>query len=320
MKILVPLNNREHINDYIEAGAGEFYIGFYDEKWEKHFGEYNDLNRMSGFKKEANPYTYEEVLEIIKDIRQRQKSIYITFNSSIYNKEQLDMLEDYMRGFKEAEVDGVIVSSPELVEKSVKVGLPTVVSTIGGVYNHDIALYYKDLGVSRIILPRDLSTDEIGQIIKQVPDMEYEIFMMRNGCRFSDANCLGFHRSEMSSVCSFVGSMSREVMLKEDKFQTRHDAEINDMIYTNSFHQNACGLCSLYRFIQMGIAAGKIVGRSDEWQYVCRDVELVAKNIEVAKNCSSEEEYLDKMIFPHNRAQMCKLGLSCYYPEIRFKE
>jgi hypothetical protein len=31
MNILVPLNNIEFLKDYINAGAGEFYMGFYDD-------------------------------------------------------------------------------------------------------------------------------------------------------------------------------------------------------------------------------------------------------------------------------------------------
>ena len=55
---------------YIAAGAGEFYIGFYDNAWWERFGEYADINRMSGFKKDANPYSLEEVGEIIKNVKQ----------------------------------------------------------------------------------------------------------------------------------------------------------------------------------------------------------------------------------------------------------
>lgn len=60
MNVLVPLNNISHIDDYIEAGAKEFYIGFYDEAWWEKFGEYADINRLTGFKKDANPYSFEE--------------------------------------------------------------------------------------------------------------------------------------------------------------------------------------------------------------------------------------------------------------------
>lgn len=318
MKVLVPLNNKEHIKDYVEAGAEEFYIGFYDQKWYDQFGEYADINRMSGFKKTANPFDFEEVVAVIQEVKSLGAFIYVTFNSSVYNDAQLEIIKDYMQVLKKAHVDGVIVSCMELVQMANEIGVSSVVSTISGVYNSDIARFYQDLGAKRIILPRDLSLEEIEAITKAVSEVEYEVFMMRNGCRFSDSHCLGFHRSEKPSICSYIGGANRKLHMKEENFKTKHEAELNDMMYTQSFHNNACGLCSIYRFVKLGITAGKIVGRSDEWQYVCQDIAYVKKNVALAKACESEEEYLAKMTFPENSTFMCKLGLSCYYPEVRF--
>ena len=319
MKALVPLNNTEHIDDYIKAGAGEFYIGFYDKNWEEKFGKYADINRLTGFGENANPYSLDEVIDIINLVKSKGIMIYVTFNASIYAQEQLVQIEEYMKKLKaHTDLDGVIVSCPELVEIAARIGIPPIISTISGVYSSDIAKFYKYLGAKRIILPRDVSIQEIEAITKAVPDVEYEIFMMRNGCRYSDGNCLGFHRSEKPAICSCITGARRDLHLENNDFKTRHQVELNDIIYTQSFHNNACGLCSIYRFVQLGIAAGKIVGRSDEWQYVCRDIELINKNVEIARQCQSEEEYLDKMILPEDSALTCKLGLSCYYPEVRF--
>lgn len=318
MKTLVPLNNVEHIDDYIEAGAGEFYLGFYDEAWHDQFGEYADINRLTGFKKNANPYNLEEVINIIEDTKKKGVMMYVTFNASVYSQAQLDYMVRYMERLKATSLDGVIVSCPELVEMASKLGMNVVVSTISAAYNEDTVKFYRDLGAKRIILPRDLSMDEIESIVKAVPDVEYEVFLMRNGCRYSDGNCLGFHRSEMSAICGCLGGAHRTLQYEKNDFKTRHEVELNDILYTKFFHSNACGLCSVYRFVKMGIAAGKIVGRSDEWQYICRDINLIKQNVEIAKKCESEEEYLDKMILPEDEAMMCKLGLSCYYPEVRF--
>lgn len=318
MNVLVPLNNIEHIDDYIAAGAVEYYIGFYDEAWWKKFGEYADINRLTGFKKDANPYSFDEVINIICQVKQKGVHIYVTFNSSIYNQEQLDYIEGYMEKLKATPLDGVIVSCAELVEIANKVGIPAVISTIAGIYNSDIVKFYCDLGAKRIILPRDLSTKEIEDIISANPDVEYEIFMMRNGCRFSDANCLGFHRSEKPSICACIGHAGRDLKVKGKSFKDQHEIELNDIVYTQNFHSFACGVCSIYRFVKLGITAGKIVGRSDEWQNICEDISLIKQNVEIAKTCHSEEEYLERMIFPNGHEVMCKMGLSCYYPEIRF--
>ncbi|BBF43385.1 collagenase family protease [Lachnospiraceae bacterium KM106-2] len=318
MRVLVPLNNIEHMQDYMDAGAGEFYIGFYDNAWWKEFGEYADINRMSGYKERANPHDFQKVLQIIQEIKKFEKLIYVTFNSSMYSKEQFVYIRKYFQELKKVGVDGVIVSCVELVKIAEEIGLPSVISTISGVYNSDIARFYAKEGAKRIILPRDLSVEEIEKITKEVKEVEYEVFMMRNGCMYSDSNCLGFHRSEKCSVCSSIIQSPNEIKMEKDDFKTRNATELNDMIYLDHFHPNACGLCAIYRFVKMGITACKIVGRSDEWECVCEDIRMVARNVEIAKVCESEEEFFDKMEMPEDRVTRCKLGLSCYYPEMRF--
>lgn len=320
MKILVPLNLKEHMKDYIDCGAGEFYLGFYDRKWYEQFGEYADINRLTGFKENANPHSYEEVLELIKTKDRNDPKIFITFNAAMYAEEYLPYIREYMRQLKAAGCDGVIVSCIELVEMAKEEGLYCVISTIAGIYNRDIATFYVKHGADRIILPRDLSVDEIETIVHAVPDTEYEVFMMRNGCAFSDSNCLGLHRNEFDSVCSTLCRSEYEVILEEEDFYARHDAEWNHHVFRNEFHNITCGICSIYRFVRLGIAACKIVGRSDEHVNICRDISLIAENIKVAKECSFQEEFLSKMHFPQQRREVCIMGLSCYYPEMRFHE
>lgn len=318
MKALVPFNNEDYFEAYSQAGAGEFYIGFYDEAWQMKFGKYADLNRLTGYKESANRYTFEQILPIINMVKNRRLSIYVTFNSSIYTQEQLDFMEQYMQPLHDAGVDGIIVSCPELVEIAKKYRINAVISTIAGIYNSDIARFYWKLGVERIILPRDLSVDDIEKIVTAVPDVEYEVFMMRNGCTFSDSNCLGLHRSEKSAICAALCNAPSQLVYATGGFQAKHNMEMNNLLLQNVFHSYSCGLCSIYRFVKMGIAAGKIVGRTDDFEEVCEDIKLICDNVNIAKQCKSEEEYLEKMLFPSKNMIMCKMGMSCYYPETRF--
>lgn len=319
MKILVPLNNIEHLPDYSKAGAGEFYLGFHCDSWQERFGEYADLNRLTGFRKLANPHSFQEVLNIVKEGKKNHLPIYILFNSSLYSNEQLVWVESYMKQLKEVEVEGVIVSCYELLILAKKIGIYTVISTIAGVYNEDLARFYQEHGADRIILPRDLSVDEIEDIVCKVPLMEYEVFMMRNGCAFSDSNCLGMHRNELRSICGSLRNSQIAMKIIDRDGLVQEAVQTNNHLYCKEFHNIACGLCSIFRFVKLGIAAAKIVGRSDEWESICNDISLVKQNVELAKTCTSQEEYLGKMIWPDNQEEVCKEGLSCYYPEMRFE-
>ncbi len=318
-KILVPFNNREKLKDLVEAGVDEFYMGFNDESWNDCLGEYAEINRMSGFGVLANPYSFDQLFEIVQEIKAYEKAVFITINSAAYNQAELDKLRDYFKAFAKMGVDGVIVSTPELTKMAFEEGLTPVASTMCGLFNSDVVKYYKSLGMTRMILPRDLSMAEIESIVKENPELSYEVFLMRNGCQFSDSHCLGFHRRERGSVCGMLNSCSTNICSSLSDFKSQHDIELNNMLYVRNFHRVAsCGLCALYRFVKMGIASYKVVGRSELIHGILEDVKLIKQNLAIIESCSSEEEYLEKMAMPKNARVACKMGLNCYYPEIRF--
>lgn len=319
MKILVPLNRREDILPFREAGADELYLGFYDDAWEEKFGIYADINRMSGFGENANRYSFAELCGIIKEIRAANMDAFVTMNANVYHSEALLWIErHYLPALAEAGAKGVIVSTEQIAGIAVKYGLQAVASTMLGLYNSDIIRYYKSLGITRMIVPRDLSLQEIASIHENNPDVELEAFFMRNGCVFSDSYCLGVHRKACSSTCISLKELAKEIFSDSDDFYVRHEIELNDMLYNNYFHYESCGMCALYRMHQAGVASLKIVGRADTPHSVADDIRLTKENLEIMASCSDEKEYLDRTIFPRNSYTQCKLGLSCYYPEIRF--
>lgn len=316
--ILVPLNDTTRLSELLTAGADELYMGFYDDEWTDATDEYCEINRMSGFGRKANGYTLDEVLAVSKEIKNYGKSLYITLNSASYGGRAYKMLLNYLDRISSSSA-GVIVSTPELARDAAARGIKVVASTMCGVFNGDIVKFYKKCGADRIILPRDLSIAEIESIVMENPDMQYEVFLMRNGCQFSDSHCLGFHRPEFGSVCGAVNRASSHLIAEEDTFKKRNENELNNMLYSTCYHRAAaCGLCALYRFVKLGISAYKIVGRAEWPEGIIRDIGKTKRNIEIAELCSSEEEYLEKMEMPDDAREACKLGLGCYYPEIRY--
>ena len=102
-------------------------------------------------------------------------------------------MEEYVYKLVCAGVDGFIVSCPEAVDLVVRMGGSPVISCVGSVYNKETATFYQKLGVKRIIVPRDLSMKEVESLVRKCPELEFETFIMRNGCILSDGNCLGLH-------------------------------------------------------------------------------------------------------------------------------
>ena len=160
MNILVPLNDIAHLGEFLDAGATEFYIGFYDRAWEERFGTYSDINRLSGFRQSANRYSFEELVDelsqLSKTVLSERVSIYVTLNASAYSKEQMEELRSYVERLKQCGIRGIIVSNLELTMLAKEVGVPSVISTIAGVYNAETVKIYQEFGATRVIRPRDV--------------------------------------------------------------------------------------------------------------------------------------------------------------------
>ncbi len=310
--ILVPLNDLGMMETYAQAGADEFYLGFYDLQWTSAFGTHYDLNRMSGFGQEANAYSFQEVLGGVQMAKQLGKKVFITFNTAAYGAPAVDMLTGYCQMLAAYGADGIIVSGPELVDNALACGLEVVASTMCGIYNSDIARFYESCGVTRMILPRDVSLAEIESIIASVPDVDYEVFLMRNGCVFSDSNCLGQHGMGHGALCGELRAATRTLRTT----LPMDEVELTSNLHCHEFHKHACGLCALWDFEQMGVAAYKIVGRGDQTDAILEDIATVKAELAVAQACATREEYLERML-PHPYADVvCDRGLNCYYPEV----
>lgn len=328
MGILAPLNNAEWLDAYIDAGATQFYCGFYDEDWERTLGSFCDLNRMSGFGREANSLSFEELLPVIEEISNKGKKAYVPFNAPTYTRYSLDCQSWFYGHLAECGATGVIVSLPEQVELAKSQGLDPVISTMGGVFNSMIASYYEELGVKRVILPRDLSLSEIDSIVKSTPNLEHEVFLMRNGCAYSDSHCLAMHGHERGALCHELKMGTKQMLMSPEDKENLKDFEVRliedafretSHAYCESFHKYTCGLCALWRLSRMGISAYKVVGRSDAPEALCQDIKMANDNLSIALESTSQEEYLSRMLRHPYAEVVCTDGLNCYYPEVRHK-
>lgn len=314
MNILAPINDAGHLLSLINAGADEFFFGFSEDADTEAFGKYFELNRMSGFGRYANRFTLDESVALVRQIAELGKSSYVTLNSSGYTEQACRRIRGYVDKLVNAGVTGCIVSCPELLEVVRECGGSAVISCVGTVYNEADVRFYKSLGASRVILPRDLSMAEIAQLTERIPEMEFETFIMRNGCILSDGNCLGLHQFEHGGLCKDIRNAEKRFIT--DSADGLDALQATQKLYDDCLFRYACAACAIYRMISVGITACKMVGRVDRPNQVLKDMFFISKNREIAMDCASEEEYLERMLLPDGYEQICSRGYSCYFPEI----
>lgn len=318
MDILAPLNNMDTLPRLTDAGVTEFYFGFSDPQWSAQFGETSGINRMSNFGARANILTVSQVPAAIAAIHHHGAKGYVALNAPQYSTQQSKVLEQYLDLLTQQKPDGVIVSGVQEARLVLQKNLVPVASTMCGIYNQDIAQFYQDIGVTRMIFPREITLKEMEVMIEKCPQVQFEAFFMRNGCMFSDTSCLGIHSRQHGSLCASLCGTQTLIQGDRRDFATVHKAEETSILYHNYYRHSTCGMCALYRLMQLGIHSLKIVGRADHPEAIEKDARLIGENMKIAQGAHSEQAYLSSMKFPENRFYLCKNGFSCYYPEVRF--
>ena len=301
MKIMVPISSPDDIELYRNAGADEFYFGFQSEAWDGHFGMFEECNRMSSFGSKAN-IPYERIQETADRIQSCGGNAFLAVNSPCYSEAELRFLRHLSDDWMRLPLNGIIVGDLALCRILLDKNLPVTLSTMMGVYNSLILDFYYRLGVKSVILPRDLQWNDLMSILFKFPDVRFECFILRNGCRYSDSNCLSFHSRKFGAVCGYLNRIPCKIYYAGSPSVAEHrESYGNHTLYTRAFHQTACGLCAVKKLRNAGVSSLKIVGRADKKQELLRDITVLRRLLD----SNSEEDEME--------TEACLYGLNCYY-------
>ena len=138
-----------------------------------------------------NEFRLEQIGIGIAEAHQRGKKFFVTSNLLPHN----DKVRTYLRDIEpviEMKPDGLIMADPGLImmlkEKWPEV--PVHLSVQANTVNWASVKFWQRMGVSRIILSRELSLDEIEKIRQECPDMELEVFVHGALCIAYSGRCL----------------------------------------------------------------------------------------------------------------------------------
>ncbi len=119
------------------------------------------------------------------------KKIYLTLNIFAHNTKINSFLKELDK-VVEWEPDGLIMADPGLINIALKryPEMPVHLSTQANATNWTTVQFWRDLGVQRIILSRELQLKEIAEIHENVPDIELESFVHGAICIAYSGRCL----------------------------------------------------------------------------------------------------------------------------------
>lgn len=249
-ELLAPAGSLEAFKAGFDAGADAFYLG------------YRDFNA----RRRAKNFTGEELHLAADYAHQAGKKIYITLNTLIFDREISDLIR-LIELLREIRADAVIVQDWGIISilREEYPELPIHASTQMFCHNSLHAKFLSSLGVRRIILPRELTLDEIGAVMKQVP-LEYEVFIHGAMCFSFSGCCLASsylygesgNRGECRQICRFP-------------FRTQEGT-----VYPFSM-KDLQAYEVIGKLIEMGVSALKIEGRLKNAAYVAETVSAYRK-------------------------------------------
>lgn len=235
-----------------------------------------------GMRAACKNFDYDELKAASLAAHSRRKKFYVALNI-FPNDDDLVGVDEYIDYLQSLHVDGLIISDIGLIGRVARAhrSVPIHVSTQANVLNCDTAKHYADMGVSRIVLARELNLSQIRKIRNALPDsVELEAFVHGAMCVSYSGRCLlsnyltgrSANRGECNQACRM-------------KFTPEIGGEALDFVEddgTYIFGGNDLNMIEhIKELADAGIASFKIEGRVKSEYYVACIVNAYAK----ALNC-----------------------------------
>ena len=120
----------------------------------------------------------------------RGKKFYVVSNIYPHNAKVKTYLAD-MAPVIALKPDALIMADPGLIDlvRETWPRMPVHLSVQANTVNYAAVRFWKKLGLSRIILSRELSLDQVAEIRQECPDMELEVFVHGALCEIGRASC-----------------------------------------------------------------------------------------------------------------------------------
>jgi len=220
-------------------------------------------------------FTYESFKEGIDYTHKKGKKIYVTINGFPFNS-QIDLLKKHIQKIASYKPDALIVATPGVVVlcKELAPTIPIHLSTQANVMNYLDAKVYYDMGVSRIIVAREISLKDIKEIKLKLPKLSIEVFVHGSMCFAYSGRCLisslQLGRVPNRGSCANDCRFNYTLYAKNEDHGTMFRLEEQPDIGTYIFNAKDMNLCShIDEIIKSdSIDSLKIEGRTKSSYYV----------------------------------------------------
>lgn len=170
IEILSPGKNVEYAKEAIRCGADSIYIG---------------APKFSLRHEQGN--TMEDIKALVEYAHKYWVKIYIPLNCLLFTDEDINLAKQMINEFYKMGIDGLIVQDIGILELDLP-PIPIILSTNAMCFKKEDAQFFEKCGVSRIVLPRELTFEEIKDITDN-SNIEIETFCYGFLCVGYSGNC-----------------------------------------------------------------------------------------------------------------------------------
>lgn len=235
----------------------------------------------------AKNFSLEELKEATEYAHSLNKKIYVTVNI-VFHDDDLNGLEDYLKYLDSIHIDGIIASDITVIKacQELNLNLSVCLSTQASTLNSRAVRFWQKLGVTRVVLAREASREDLINIAKT--GIEIETFIHGAMCTSFSGKCVlsnymtnrDSNRGGCAQVCRW-------------EFDT--DNGVNLSIMPKDLNM----VPFIKEQIDLGVASFKIEGRMRSIYYVSTVLLAYRRMIDAALNGSltlEKENYYLKVL------------------------
>ena len=266
-ELLAPAGDEESLRAAVAAGADAVYFGLR--------GGFNARAR-------ADNFAVADLPRIFDFLRARGVKGFVTFNTLVFDRE-LPVAEAALADIARAGADAILVQDLGIARLAHEVcpELPLHASTQMTVSSAEAAAIAKSLGVTRVVLPRELSIDEI-RTMAMGTDLELECFVHGALCVSWSGQCLTSealqHRSANRGQCAQSCRMPYDLVVDGKVETARGDEQLKYLLSP----RDLAAYDLLPQLIDAGVCCFKIEGRMKGPEYVANAVDKYRRALDAA--------------------------------------
>ncbi|SEN45304.1 putative protease [Amphibacillus marinus] len=300
-ELLAPAGNLEKLKFAIHYGADAVYIG----------------GQQFGLRSKAGNFTFEEMKEGVDFANQYGAKVYVATNIIAHN-ENLVGAQAYFKKLYEVGISAVIAADPALIQacRQAAPDLEVHISTQASIANWKTVEFWKNEGIPRVVLAREVSVQEIKEMKEKV-DIEIEAFVHGAMCISYSGRCV--LSNHMTARDANRGGCAQSCRWKYDLFEDGIDddaaiSEQADEDYTMSA-QDLSMVEHLPDLIEAGVDSLKIEGRMKSIHYVATVVNVYRKIIDSYFDSPDQFELNPEWVDEIWKAAQRSLSTAFYYNE-----